>query len=188
MKCKSFVSFWSVSASPGCVSKWPLVGMSCLKPDLCVLSFALYRAGRTSWDQCHRIIQHLFLPKVEGSPPLEPVGDWTDRYSLLVQFAHFTRMNLIISSVTADVVVLITWGSWLSQSDVRFFNLSGHGLCRTWSTVSRCTRRPRQPLACLGRLSVTWLHHRFQTRGESRRASLMLRVQDLLPFAHIRGL
>lgn len=121
MKCKSFVSFWSVSASPGCVSKWPLVGMSCLKPDLCVLSFALYRAGRTSWDQCHRIIQHLFLLKVEGSPPSEPVEGWTDRYSLLVQFAHFTRMNLIISLVTADVVILITWGSWLCLSRMYSF-------------------------------------------------------------------
>lgn len=184
MKCKSFVSFWSVSASPGCISKWPLVGMSCLKPDFCVLSFALYGAGRTSWEQCQSIIQHLFLPKAEGSLPWEPVEDWTDRHSPLVQFAHFTLMNSVISLVTTDVI-LITWGSWLCLSWIySFFNLSGHGLCRAWITVPLIAHGDPQPLTYLGRLSVTWLHHCFRHKASRRRASLMLSVQDLLSFVY----
>lgn len=41
------------------VSKVPLGGKSCLKPDYWVLCFALYGAGKTSFGQCLSIIQYL---------------------------------------------------------------------------------------------------------------------------------
>lgn len=69
-----------------------------------ILYFVLYRAGKTSQDQCHCIIQYLLCYKKWRNFLLQNLYISELICSLFLHFSHFTLMNILISLVTLEVV------------------------------------------------------------------------------------
>lgn len=152
----------SVSILKLCL-QWPWCGMSCLEPDYYALSIALYRAGKTSWDQGHSFSQYLFSYRKQRTFLLQILYGRELLCSLFLHISHFVLVSSLLSLGTSEVAILIALRTCVLVRFTLFLSCLDKAPVSVNHNLSDCTMGPQQLLNFLEHWSITGLPHCCQT-------------------------